>query len=83
MRRGEGFEQERFGCFRVSHRAQKEIERMAEAQSTARYRYTHCFLTLMYVSSTRHESVVDFRMRAATFVQFRRVALGESRKIVV
>ncbi len=38
MRAGEGFEQEHFGGFRVSCRAQKEIERLAEAQSTARYR---------------------------------------------
>jgi hypothetical protein len=29
--------------------------------STARYSYTHCFLTLMEVSSTRQESVVGFK----------------------
>src|SRR6266700_8020760 len=55
------------------------IERLP-CEATARYRYTHTFLTLMYVSSTRQESVVDFRMRTATaFKLWRIVALPNDR----
>jgi len=32
-------------------------------ESTARYRYIHWHLTFTYVSSTRQESLVDFRWR--------------------
>lgn len=54
----ERFEKEALGGLRISGRAEKEIERLADAASTARDRYTHSCLTLMEVSSTRQESCV-------------------------
>jgi hypothetical protein len=61
MRGGKRFEKEVFGGLRISGRTEEEIERIADAESTARERETHGFLTLMYVLSTRHESMVGFK----------------------
>jgi hypothetical protein len=61
MRRSQRFREEAFGRLRIACRAQEELERVADAESTARYRYIQVFLIFTYVSSTRQESLVALR----------------------
>ncbi len=61
MNAGKGFEKETCGSFCVSRRTEEEIERVSFRINGSIEREIHCFLTLMYVSSTRQESFVTLR----------------------
>ena len=79
MRGSEGFQQEALGGCSISSWAEQELERIALRINRSIQIDPH-FLTLIYVSSTRQESVVDFRMGTATaFKLWRIVALPNDR----
>ena len=61
VRRSKRFGEKAFGRFGIAYRAQKELERVADRESTARERYIQVFLILTEVSSTRQKSLVALR----------------------